>query len=128
MRKHISQMNPTEVAFAHGFIRAHAAKAHSAVFHFTDRATERKFTLEDARHALACGKVIEIHNERKEWRALVRDRKGACVVLSLDTFSVVTIYYNAPEDGHETLNHALYAGGKQIDIVEVIKGLVKKST
>lgn len=120
-RKHISQFSALESAFAHGYIRRHAAEAHSARFHFTDRASERVFTLADAREALAGGKVVEVHNDRKEWRALVRNRKGTCVVISLDTLELVTVYYNAPEDGHETLNHNLYADGKQIDVVSVVK-------
>ena len=84
VRKHISQFSPDEIAFAHGYIRRHAAHVHSARFHFTDRASERVFTVADAREALACGKVVEVHNDAKEWRALVRNAKGTCVVISLD--------------------------------------------
>ena len=123
MRKHISQFNVDEMAFAHGFIRAHAAQTHAAKFHFMDRASERVFTLADAREALACGRVVEVHNERKEWRALVRDRKGTCVVLSLESWDVITVYYNNPADGHFTLDKGLYASGRMLDVVQVVKSL-----
>ena len=123
MRKHISQFNADEMAFAHGFIRRHADSVKSAAAHFTDRATERVFTLADAQAAIAEGRVVEIHNERKEWRALVRDRKGTCVVFSLETWDVITVYYNNPSDGHFTLDKGLYASGKMMDVVQVVKSL-----
>ena len=122
-RKHISQFNKDEMAFAHGFIRRHADSVKSAAVHFTDRATERVFTLADAQAAIAAGMVVEIHNERKEWRALVRDRKGTCVVLSLESWDVITVYYNNPADAHFTLDKGLYASGKMMDVVQVVKSL-----
>ena len=122
-RKHISQFNKDEMAFAHGFIRRHAASVKSAAVHFTDRATERVFTLADAQAAIAAGIVVEIHNERKEWRALVRDRKGTCVVLSLESWDVITVFYNAPTDTHSTLDKGLYSSGRFVNVVELVKSL-----
>ena len=125
-RKHFTQFTETERAFAYGFIRHHVADIGGARSHFYDRASERTFTLGDAIAAIRTGKVIEIHNDRGEWRALLRDSLGTCCVLSLETLQVVTVYYNAPDDLHPTLNHALYHGGNQVDIVATVKILAPR--
>lgn len=125
-RKHITQFNLAESGMLHGFMRAHAGKVWSSRVHFMDRAAERSFTLQDARCAIACGKVVELHNERGEWRTLVRNRQGTCAVLALETLEVVTVYYNAPDDTHLTLNHALYHGANSIDAVQIVKSLNRR--
>src|SRR5258708_17157992 len=104
MRKHAQQMNATEKAFLHGYIRQNTGRVTGAR-HFYDRAADRKFSFADAQDAIRGGLVVEVHNNRApEVRALIRNQKGTCVVLSLSTWDVVTVYYNSPDDRHATLD------------------------
>lgn len=117
-------MSKDEKGFVHGFVRANAARFTSGTTHFYDRASERSFSMEEAVAAIKGGLVVEVHNDRKpEIRALVRDQKGTCVVVSLTDFRVVTVYYNDPSDQHETLNWNAYRW--PVNLVEVVKGLRK---
>ena len=125
-RKHFTQFSADESGFIHGFIRKRVQPLVHGSAHFYDRAGDRHITLADAAETLRTGSVIEIHNDRGEWRALVRSRIGTCVVVSLESNLVLTVYYNNPTDNHETLNHSLYQGGKAIDAVAVIKNLVQQ--
>jgi hypothetical protein len=124
--KHIIQMTQEEKAFTHGFIRKNADKVMQNGAHGYNRAAERDFNLDDIRAAVRTGTVIELHNEAKEWRALARDRKGTCVVISLESWDTVTVFYNDPSDNHDTLNHNRYHSGKAIDAVATIKSLLRK--
>jgi hypothetical protein len=124
-RKHIKQMNKEEIAFVHGFLRANVARL-TGQGHFYDRAADRRFTLAEAKAAAAQGTVIEIHNDRSpDVRVLVRNKMGTCAVVSLVTFEIVTVYYNAPEDGHETLNWGAYRWNQ--DVVGLVKELRNKA-
>ena len=125
-RKHITQCNPTERAFIHGYIRSNVHKVNGGN-HFYDRASERSFTLDDARATIRGGIVVEVHNERKpDIRALVRHSSGMCAVVSLRTWEVITVYYNAPSDNHDTLNHNLYRWPQ--DITQLVKTLRQENT
>src|SRR6267142_1794924 len=101
-RKHIQQMSKLESAFIHGFLRSPKRDYHATVNHFQDRAGERSFSVQQAVDALRNGLVVEVHNDRApSVRALVRDSKGTCVVVELQTDLILTVYYNDPEDKHE---------------------------
>ena len=122
-RKHIQQMNQLERAFIHGFLRSPRRDYHATTSHFRDRATERVFTVADAERALRTGVIVEVHNNAApSIRALVRDSKGTCVVVELQTDLILTVYYNDPNDKHETLNWAPYRWTQ--DIVALVKGLL----
>jgi len=121
-RKHIQQMNQLERAFIHGYLRSGKRDYHATTSHFRDRASERVFSVQDAVDALRNGLVVEVHNDRNpSLRALVRDSKGTCVVVELQTDLIISVYYNDPEDKHETLNWAPYRWTQ--DIVALVKGL-----
>jgi exonuclease III len=124
-RKHIQQMNGLERSFIHGYIRTQALTGKvNGVGHFEDRASERHFTLADAVSTLRSGLVVEVHNDKQpSLRALVRDSKGTCVVVELQSMRVITVYYNDPEDKHETLNWNLYRWNQ--DIMELVKSIRK---
>jgi|ERR1700679_2562619 len=120
-RKHISQFDQTERAFVHGYIRTHADRI-TGKHHFYDRASERAFTLDDAREAIRNGLVIEAHNDKApDVRVLVRNQTGTCAVLSLNTLEVITVYYNAPEDTHAGMNWTPYTW--RTDLTQVVKSL-----
>ena len=127
-RKHYTQFEGDELAFVTGFVRGRILpRTWSATDHFYDRAADRNFTFADARAALRFGRVIEIHNDRGEWRVLVRSHLGTCVVLSLENFKIVTVYDNDPEDNHDTLNRSAYRNGESVDVVAVIKNLQRRT-
>jgi hypothetical protein len=120
-RKHITQCNPTERAFIHGYIRSNVHKVNGGN-HFYDRANERHYSLSEARDALAKGLVVEVHNDRTpDIRALVRHSSGICTVVSLKTWEVITVYYNAPSDNHDTLNYNAYRWS--VNVTELVKTL-----
>lgn len=121
-RKHFQQMTQVERAFIHGFLRSPKRDYHATTSHFRDRATQRVFSQADAENALRNGLVVEVHNNHApSVRALVRDSKGTCVVVELQTDLILTVYYNDPEDKHETLNWAPYRWTQ--DIVALVKSL-----
>ncbi len=114
-------MTREERAFVHGLIRSRLERVTGAP-HFYDRATERTFTLSDAVRTLRCGLVVEVHNNTPgDIRALVRDSLGTCAVVSLRSWQIVTVYYNAPEDPHNTLDWTPYRW--RTNLVELVKEL-----
>jgi hypothetical protein len=122
-RKHNHQMNKDEKGFVVGYTRKHVApNVSSSRQHFYDRASERSFSFAEAKEVLATGNVVEVHNNATpEVRALFRNSAGTCVVVSLTEWSIVTVYYNAPEDQHDTLNYNAYRWS--VNLVDVIKSL-----
>jgi hypothetical protein len=125
-RKHTKQMTGTEKAFVHGFIRANVARV-TGQAHFYNRASERTFTLDEAIQTVRGGLVVEVHDDRKpDVRAVVRSQNGTCVVLSLTTWEVITVYYNDPNDTHDTLNWNAYRWSQ--DLVSLVKGLRSQVT
>jgi hypothetical protein len=123
-RKHVTQFTPDERCFAVGFVRNQVQPHIKGSPHFYDQAADRHFTLDDASKTLHTGLVIEVHNDKGEWRAVVRSKNGTCVVVSLESNRVLTVYSNDPTDNHDTLNHGLYHGGKDIDVVAIVKNLL----
>lgn len=121
MRKHTQQMSPAERGFIHGYIRANVTRVTGAP-HFYDRASDRHFTFVEALDAVRGGLVVEIHNNRApEIRVLLRNQKGTCAVLNLQSWDIVTVYYNDPEDKHETLDWSPYRWTQ--DVVALVKNL-----
>jgi hypothetical protein len=124
VRKHYSQMSPTEVGMLVGMVRANASEV-SGQAHYEHRASERHFTLAQAVDAVASGKPVEVSKVGNDIRALFRRQSGpsagTCAVVSLITWNIITVYYNDPRDTHDTLNHSLYRWN--VDVVELVKGL-----
>lgn len=121
-RKHISQMSPLESVYIHGWLRSGKRTFTAATDHFYHRASERTFTFAEAVEAVRKGKVVEVHNDKApSVRALVRDLKGTCVVVDLTASVIVSVYYNSPDDKHDTLNWNLYRWTQ--DIVALVKSL-----
>lgn len=108
-----------------GFVRANAAYITGAA-HYKDRATERHFTFAQAKDAIASGKPVEVNKEGVDVRALFRrasgPNAGTCAVVSLLTLDIITVYYNAPDDTHTTLNHNLYRW--PVNVVDLVKAAI----
>ena len=93
--------------------------------HYYNMKQERSFTREQVEHAIKHGGLIEVHDDKApEVRVLLRDSSGTCVVVSLNTGEVITVYYNDPEDRHYTLNKGLYRW--KADMQEVVSKIRKE--
>lgn len=110
-RKHRKQMKAAEIGTLETHIRKVCARIIDGT-HATDRMAQKGVTAKEIVNALKYGEVIEIHNEANELRAVVRFAYGrpkvaVCVVVGMETGTVVTCWKNAGQDNHQTLN--LYA-------------------
>ena len=55
--------------------------------------------------AIAYGQVIEA---KDNGRAVMRGQDGTCVVVSVPTRTVITVWHNDPTDNHYTLDLSAY--------------------
>jgi hypothetical protein len=73
---------------------------------------EKRVTEREIFAALSYGSIVEAHNETAdEIRVLVRGKvagKFICVVVSLTTKTIVTVYRNQSSDFHRTLDRNAY--------------------
>lgn len=119
-KKHFSQMSPRERQAVTAYVSKLPVKTIRS--HYVDRATERSFTAQEVRDAITTGDVIEVHNDIPgDLRALVRDDKGTCVVISLVSGEVITVFYNHPTDTHDTIDMGKYRW--QVDLEREIAKL-----
>lgn len=124
-RKHVLQMSDLERDCVNAFIHVNVHRVTARCAHYEDKAKERSFTKSQALEAVKSGYVIEVHNNKApDIRAVVRDKEGTCVVVSLKQWSVVTVYYNAPDDHHETLDFSKYRWEQ--DLTALIRGLMPR--
>ena len=82
--------------------------------HAIDRAHEAGVWPFELEWALQYGRLIEFHNETGTRRILVRDH-GICVVVDLDKRVIITVYRNAEDDHHSTLDRSVYQAGPIAD-------------
>jgi hypothetical protein len=119
-KKHYTQMSNLERQNVLAYIRKLPIKTTRP--HYFDRASERSFTAQEVRDAITTGDLIEVHNENApDVRALLRDDNGTCVVISLVSGEVVTVYYNHPTDTHTTLDWGKYRW--QVDLTRLMSQL-----
>lgn len=116
-------MTPEELEALYSLVWSNAKKLWHPTGHFWDRARERHFTLADVVNAIGLGGIIEAHDDaRPDIRVLFRDAHGTCVVISLTNWRVITVYYNAPDDSHISLNWTLYRWSKNMaDVVNKLR-------
>lgn len=112
MRKHFTEMNPEEKQAVMGRVAAIAARR-AFVDHAEERMQQKKVNARDIEIALRYGHVIEVHNESEELRCVVehtfgRPKMRVCVVISLETGTVVTTWKNQVTDTHATLDKSQY--------------------
>jgi hypothetical protein len=119
-RKHYTQMSTAEFEQVMAYVKGLSLRA--SKLHYHDRSKERSFTDTQAKMAVIDGTLIEVHNEKEpDIRALMRDDKGTCVVVSLVSGDIITVYYNDPEDKHYTLNKGQYRWN--VDLLDVLRGI-----
>ena len=110
-RKHEKQMNGEEKAALITRVRQIAETVIST--HAADRMAQKGVTAKEIENCLRYGFAVEIHNEASEWRAVIRHAYGrpkvaVCVVIGLETGTIVTTWKNAGSDNHATLNLNAY--------------------
>jgi hypothetical protein len=102
-RKHAKQMSRTEMAA----VRMAVAAVPSWVSrgHYAVRGRERSITRREVYEAILFGLPGEVNDKD---RVVMRHASGVCVVVELPTHTVVTVWYNDPQDQHWTLDISQY--------------------
>lgn len=120
-RKHITQMKPAEVVM----LTAATRKLGQALItsHAADRMAQKGVTAKDINLCLQYGTPVEIHNEASELRVVLRFAYGkpkvaTCVVLGLSTGTIATVWKNAGNDNHGSLN--LWAYGWNVNVCTLL--------
>ena len=77
------------------------------------RIKERGISIDKLFDVCREGELVEYHNENGTRRVLVRDEKGTCVIVDLDTRNIITVYENDPDNDHPNLQRDkyLFSGG-----------------
>ena len=68
----------------------------------------RKLDINDVRDTVSEGELIEYNDDFGTRHVLLRGESGVCVVVDLDLKELSTVFYNAPNDNHKTLNRSRY--------------------
>jgi hypothetical protein len=105
-RIHAKSLQPAAVEAV--LKRARTAANGCPRIHALEKAWKRGMTLDAIREAVRNGQLVEYHVIRDHERALLRDRKGTCVVVDLNDGSIVTAFTNNPTDHHATLRKEEY--------------------
>lgn len=112
LRKHRSQMRDDEIQSIESAVHAVRSDAWQMIHHASER--EKGKSVERLRilETLRSGRVIEVNsNAYPDVRALFRREFGTravCVVVSLVTLRVVTVWANAASDEHDCMREAFY--------------------
>lgn len=102
-RKHRKQMTKAEVMAVETLVTSVPAWTSKA--HYDVRSRERSVTRFEVYQTIAFGECIEAKDDN---RVVMRHHTGVCVVVEIPTRTVVTVWYNAPEDKHYTLDLSQY--------------------
>lgn len=111
MRKHRTQMGKAEIEAAEAYV--HGLKAQELADHAFKRMDTKNVTLRDIFVTIKYGRIIEVNTEGSGMRVLMRldfgkPKVAVCVVLALDNLAVVTVWKNAGNDAHKTLDISQY--------------------
>lgn len=123
MKKHISQMSPSEIDLLE-FRRKYLLcirKPFTYSKHFFDIAKKRGVKPKDAEETVIQGNIIEFHDRIIDGkvidkRVLLRSNKtykenyNLCVVYSLWYKRIITAYYNHITNNHEKTDFSMYDG------------------
>jgi hypothetical protein len=104
VRKHRTQMTRQEISAIETSV--HSVQVWTVKSSYVvGRQRERTVSSIEVTKALQLGSVIELQDCG---RVLMRSHDGICVVACLKNRTVVTVWYNTPEDNHYTLNIGAY--------------------
>lgn len=102
-RKHRKQMTVAEITAVESSVRA--VPAWRSQPYYIMRCQTRKIARIAVFRAIAYGRVIEA---KSDGRAVMRGTDGTCVVVSVPTRTVITVWHNDPTDNHYTLDLSAY--------------------
>ena len=102
-RKHRKQMSREEVVAVEALVKS-IPSWHSQPYYVT-RGRERNISRLSVYTAIAFGEVVEAKDDD---RVLMRHHSGVCVVVDVKTRTVVTVWFNDPQDQHWTLDLSQY--------------------
>lgn len=117
MKKHRNMMKAAEIEGIEKRVREIAAVAISS--HAAERMNQKAVSVKEIENCLKYGFAVEIHNEAEELRAVIRFQYGkpkvaVCLVVGLETGTLVTTWKNAGSDNHKTLNSFAYDKGMPV--------------
>lgn len=123
MKRHRQQMKAAEIEALETRLRQITTTL--LADHAEQRMAEKNVTPRDIELTLKYGQAIEIHNEASELRAVIRFAYGkpkvaTCLVIGLETGTIVTTWKNAGNDNHGTLN--LYAYQWDVNVASLLAG------
>ena len=123
MKKHETQMTAAEKAGIAARVREIAETVISS--HAADRMNQKIVSSKEIEICLKFGHAVELHDEASELRAVIRHSFGkpkvaVCVVVGLETGTIVTTWKNAGNDNHKTLN--VFAYDKGADVLAMLGG------
>jgi hypothetical protein len=123
MKKHESQMSGAEKEAIAVRVREIAETVISS--HAADRMNQKIVSSKEIEICLKYGQAVELHDEAGELRAVIRHGFGrpkvaVCVVVVLQTGTIVTTWKNAGSDNHKTLN--VFAYDKSADVLAMLGG------
>ncbi|MFI5260790.1 MAG: DUF4258 domain-containing protein [Candidatus Paceibacteria bacterium] len=121
MKKHENQMTGAEktaIAMRVAEIAATVISTHAA-----DRMDQKGVSGKEIEICLKYGHAVEMHDEANELRAVIRHSFGkpkvaVCVVIGLESGTIVTTWKNAGSDSHSTLN--MFAYDKSMNICAML--------
>lgn len=118
-RKHRNQMNLDEIIFVENII--HSQPRWTIGKHAGDRAATKDIPREQVHDVLLSGYVVEV-NENNDLCVVFRKEYSGyavCVVVSLRTRWVVTVWKNNTKDKHTSLNQENYLW--DVDMTQVME-------
>lgn len=75
------------------------------------RIKERAISIDKLFDVCREGELVEYHNDNGTRRVLVRDQKGTCVVVDLDTRNIITVYEDNDDHPNLQRDKYLFSGG-----------------
>jgi hypothetical protein len=123
MKKHEKDMSGAEKEAIAVRVREIAEVVISS--HAADRMNQKIVTSKEIEICLKYGHAVELHDEAGEMRAVIRHGFGrpkvaVCVVIGIETGTLVTCWKNSGSDNHKTLN--TFAYDKSADIMSLLGG------
>ena len=110
-RKHVSQMTENERMAAETYAHTLPRYEWKSNAHVTDRMTQKRISDAEVTLALRRGHIVEIHgNNAPDIRFVMRyetDKRAVCVCSSTKG-NVITVWANALNDNHHTLDLSQY--------------------
>lgn len=134
-KKHISQMSEFEKQLILNYFRKHTLHQKLMITkHLQQKIAQDEVVLIEAlmRSIVETPNIIEFNQTRNEKRVVFRSSESAivdingseqsvqlCLVIALETATMVTAYFNTTNDNHETINPKRYNSHMKISLPQL---------